>query len=112
VEQFRVDPDSFRQAGQTLQDVADRLQQAWAAFSAQVQGMGDIFGDDMVGSLIGMSYGAAHGIADGAYTDVVEGLSGFAGGLTFMADSFDDIEQGNMALLQGVYGGREQSAWV
>jgi hypothetical protein len=107
VEQFSVDPDSLRQAGQALRDVGERLGQAWSEFSAQVQGMGDIFGDDDVGSLIGMSYQAAHEIADGAYTDVAEGLADFGEGLTTMADSFDDIEQGNAALLQGVYGGRE-----
>jgi hypothetical protein len=55
--------------------------------------MGDIFGDDMVGSLIATSYQAAHEIANDSYTSVAEGFQDFAGGLQSMAATYADAEQ-------------------
>jgi hypothetical protein len=46
--------------------------------AAQVRLAVRIFGDDMVGGLIGASYAAAQDIATRSYSSVVKGLGGFA----------------------------------
>ncbi len=78
-----------REAGQDLHVTSRRLAREWAAFSNQTLGMGDIFGDDPVGSLIGASYAAAHDIADRCFSSVVAALAGFADGLVTSAEAHE-----------------------
>lgn len=84
---------SLRQGGHGLQDAASRLHAEWQALVATVQGMGQVFGDDMVSSLIGTSYQAAHQMADESYTSAAQGLHDFGEGLVVMADVYDRTEQ-------------------
>jgi hypothetical protein len=76
-----VDLEALRRAGEQLIRAAERLEGEWAAFSSQVQSMGDIFGDDAVGGLIGASYQAAHQIADECFVSVAESFDDFGTGL-------------------------------
>lgn len=88
-----VTTSSLREAGQGLEEAAERLDRLWGEFTAQVQAMGDIFGDDMVGGLIAASYQAAHEIASSHYGSVVESLRGFHEGLSVVAEGYDRVEQ-------------------
>lgn len=90
---LEVHPSSLRQAGKGLHDVAGRLRQAWQDLENTARGMGGIFGDDMVSSLISASYQAAHGMAQESYTSAADGLEGFADGLAAMAEVYDKVEQ-------------------
>jgi hypothetical protein len=92
-DELEVRPESVRGAGRNLQQVAQRLQTEWQAMTATVQGMGDLFGDDMVSSLIAASYQAAHEIANDSYTSAAEGFQDFGGGLQAMAATYDEAEQ-------------------
>jgi hypothetical protein len=92
-----VHPPALRQGGTHLTTVAEQLASQWEALRAQTAGMGDIFGDDDVGSLIGMSYQAAEQIAAECLGSVIEGLAGFGDGLGLMADQYDLVEQDNHA---------------
>lgn len=91
-DQLEVHPPSLRQAGRGLQDVAGRLKSEWQNLHNTVQGMGEMFGDDMVSSLIGASYQAAHGMAQDSYTSAADGLADFGDGLVAMADVYDKVE--------------------
>ena len=92
-DELEVGPASLRGAGRELQQIAQRLQSEWQAMTSTVQGMGDIFGDDMVSSLIATSYQAAHEIANDSYTSAAEGLQDFGGGLQTMADTYESAEE-------------------
>lgn len=89
---FESEPGVLRDSGGVLQKASEALQEAWGALDAKVQGMGDIFGDDDVGGLIGMSYQAAHDIATENMTSVIEALGGFGEGLNDMAANYEDTE--------------------
>lgn len=89
---FETQPASLRDAGGLMGKAAEALEKEWTALDAKVQGMGDIFGDDDVGGLIGMSYQAAHEIAQENLTSVMEALGGFGEGLTDMAQNYEDAE--------------------
>jgi hypothetical protein len=89
---FRIDPELLARAGKDMLDVADRLAAAWQAFAATARGMGDIFGDDSVGGLIGASYYAAEQMAERFFGSVVTALQGFGDGLTTMATNHADNE--------------------
>ncbi|GAA2711902.1 WXG100 family type VII secretion target [Actinoplanes palleronii] len=88
-----VDLDALRRAGEQLARAAERLDREWAGFSSQVQSMGDIFGDDAVGGLIGASYQAAHQIADECFVSVAESFDDFGVGLEESADSHEANER-------------------
>jgi Excreted virulence factor EspC, type VII ESX diderm len=94
---FDVHPPSLREAGQGLQDAAERVATAWQTLQGAVQGMGEMFGDDMVSSLIAMTYGAAQDMAAESYASAAEGLAGFGAGLSAMADVYETVEEANTA---------------
>lgn len=89
---FEALPDNLRDSASLMRTAAEALQTEWAALDGKVQGMGDIFGDDDVGGLIGMSYQAAHDIAAENMTSVIEALGGFGEGLDAMATTYDENE--------------------
>jgi hypothetical protein len=91
--ELEVRPESLRGAGRALQQAAQRLQSEWQAMTGTVQSMGDIFGDDMVSSLIATSYQAAHEIANDSYTSAAEGFQDFGGGLQTMAGTYESAEE-------------------
>jgi hypothetical protein len=88
-----VDLDSLQRGGTALARVAGTLAERWSQFSSQVEAMGDIFGDDDVGSLIGVSYQAAHQVADESFRSVIDSLGWFGGGLAFMGRRYAETEQ-------------------
>jgi hypothetical protein len=94
-DQFQAVPETLREGGQAIYEIATRVADEWQRFSATVKGMGDIFGDDPVGSLIGTSHQAAHGVAERCLNSVATGFGGFGRGLGKMADSIEDTEQAN-----------------
>src|SRR5882724_10892670 len=85
---------SLRTAGTGLSGVSDQLGQQWKALLANVKGMGELFGDDMVGSLIGMSYQIAQEMADESFSSAIEELGFYGEGLHVMADSYEYTERG------------------
>lgn len=83
----------LKQAAQSLAQVSQSFTSAWQSFSSQAKSMGDIFGDDMVGGLIGASYEAAHEIADETFNSAAEALQQFSDGLTQMATAHEENER-------------------
>jgi hypothetical protein len=85
---FEAEPESLLEAGKDLFACAQQLNTQWQAFDEQARGRGDIFGDDMVGGLIGASYQVAHQIAGEAYLSVVKSFAEFGQGLAAMAGNY------------------------
>lgn len=98
---FQVDPASLRTASQGVASAAQQLGQQWQALQSTAQGMGDIFGDDMVGGLIGASYGAAVEIATDSFDSALDGFAEISDGLSAMADQYDTTEQDNVETVSG-----------
>lgn len=94
---YEVHPPALRQGGSELAAVAEQVSAQWEALRARTAAMGDIFGDDDVGGLIGMSYQVAEEIAGECLRSVVEGLRGFGAGLGVMAERYELAEQDNLA---------------
>ena len=95
VDGFNIDPSSLRSAGTSIDNIAQQLSDSWSQLAGQADSTGDIFGDDMVGGLIGASYNGALDVADESFTAAVDGFGEVADGLSSMADMYDDTEQGN-----------------
>ena len=93
-----VEPDQVRSAGDGVRRAAEQLEQHWQRLRATADGMGDIFGGDDVGGLIGMSYQAAQQVAERSVTSVVTALTGFGDGLTDMGVAYVEVEERNAAL--------------
>ncbi|MEU1395243.1 WXG100 family type VII secretion target [Micromonospora zamorensis] len=95
-----VDPEQLRQAAGGVQRAGERLEQQWQRLRATADGMGDIFGDDDVGGLIGASYQAAQQIAEQSVSSVVAAFAGFGDGLARMSTAYDEVEARNAALFE------------
>ncbi|GIG70250.1 WXG100 family type VII secretion target [Phytomonospora endophytica] len=89
---FEALPANLRDSSGLMASAAEALTSAWNELDSKVQGMGDIFGDDDVGGLIGMSYQAAHDIATENMTSIIEALGGFGEGLQGMATGYEENE--------------------
>lgn len=89
---FAAVPENLRDSASLMRSASEALTSAWQALDSKVTGMGDIFGDDDVGGLIGMSYQAAHDIAAENMTSVIEALGGFGEGLDGMAAGYEENE--------------------
>ncbi|OLE23464.1 MAG: hypothetical protein AUG44_22165 [Actinobacteria bacterium 13_1_20CM_3_71_11] len=98
-----VSPESLRAAGRQFGQLADRLNTEWTSFASQVQAMGDIFGDDMVGGLIGASHEGAMEVAGQSYQSVIRAYGSYADGLSAMADRYDETEQGHVDTFSKIY---------
>jgi hypothetical protein len=90
-----IDPDSIDRAADDLQSVADRLDQLLDQFAGQLNGVGDPWGTDMLGMLIGGGYVAIESLALKTYESVVASFDNDAEALAGMAESFREVEQGN-----------------
>jgi hypothetical protein len=91
-DELRFEPKSLHSAGQDLGKAGDRLLADWQAMQGTVQGMGELFGDDMVSSLIAATYQAAEQVAHGCYTSAAKGLKDFGSGLVKMAGNYENTE--------------------
>jgi hypothetical protein len=99
---IEVHLDSLRRGGDSIGGAAIRLAEAWTAHAQRVAAMGDIFGSDPIGGLIGTSYHAAHQIAERSYESVVSSLASFNRGLHAAADTFDRNKAAQVDRVRGL----------
>lgn len=93
----KVDSTSIRDGGGAMGDAGKATRSAWKALKAKSDGMGDIFGDDMVGGLIGGAYAAVYQLSEESFTGAAEDYDGFAEGLNAVADNHDFTELEGLA---------------
>lgn len=101
-DELGFDTQALHGSGQSLQEVGRRMNDHWQEMQGTVQGMGDIFGDDMVGSLIATTHQAAHQIAHDSYTSSAKGFNDFGDGLMTMAGAYATTERKNVENVRGV----------
>lgn len=92
-EELEFDLPSLQEASRSLGEVGRQLGAEWQALVSTAEGMGDIFGDDDVGSLIAITYQAAQQIAHEAYESAARGFEHFGTGLADMATIDKETEQ-------------------
>jgi hypothetical protein len=89
----RVDPASLRSSGAGLQQGSQDLRERWNALKSKAEGQGDIFGDDLIGGLIGVAYQSVSAAADDAFGSAGDDLDYTATGLNTIADDNDAVEE-------------------
>lgn len=86
----------LRTAGERLRQAGQELGADYKALSGQVKGLGGVFGEDMISSLLKASYESAEAVAAECYTSAAEGYADFGAGLAKMAEHLDDTERENV----------------
>jgi Excreted virulence factor EspC, type VII ESX diderm len=84
---------TLRKAGQDLQKAADDLDREWRAIQGVASSV--TFGTDVVASLIGASYQAAHQMAQKTYGSAAQAFSNFGAAIAAMGGVYDKTEQTN-----------------
>jgi phage-related minor tail protein len=108
VEGFQVNTDSLRTSATGLDDVVDRFADTLEQFEATINGFGQPWGGDDVGSIIGELYLGIHDLAMTCFESNGELLGEFAHGLHTMADNFEATETevtDSLMRLQNLLGG-------
>jgi hypothetical protein len=101
-DQRKYDSAALRDHGKNLMRIGDDSHTAWARLKQKSDGMGDIFGDDLVGGLIGAAYGAIYVLADGSLTSASDDLVAFGEKLKYVGDSNDQAEETHVTLLSDI----------
>jgi uncharacterized protein YukE len=91
---FSVDVTALRRAAAEMQAAADQLDDVVGQFAQGLGGVGDPWGTDTLGTLIGGGYVAIEGLALQTYDSVVAAFDDAAEGLTAMADNYAATEEG------------------
>jgi hypothetical protein len=90
-----VDPDSIQRAATELESAADELDTAVGAFVQALGQVGDPWGLDTLGTLIGGGYVAIEQLALQTLDSIVSGFDWYAEGLAEMAASYRAAEDAN-----------------
>jgi hypothetical protein len=102
--EHRRSPSSLRQSGHGLHQVSQQVHQEWQKLRSTAQGMGDIFGDDMVGGLIGSAYHAIEDVGNDTFTSAGDDFQAMGDGLTTVADRHEEMERAHAGLLDQIDG--------
>lgn len=92
-----IDSAALRYSGSGVRTTAEDMAQRFTAFQAELSSYGQPWGNDDLGSLIGMAYEVVMEAAMECITDNLGGLAEDGAGLLGMADNYDAVEQENVA---------------
>ena len=90
--ELRVDAEDIHRAGAGIASSAQALQAKVQAFQAELRGYGAPWGNDDIGSLIGMCYQAIYEAAMECFADNIGELTGHAEGVKGMAATYREAE--------------------
>lgn len=105
--EMEIEPSSLRKSGGDLKAAATRLEAAWKEHEAQVKGMGEPWGNDDIGQLIGLSYLAIHAIAEETFTSVTDGMKEHGEGVHVMAATYQDSDDQTRDAVRAAGDGQE-----
>lgn len=91
---------TLRDSGKGISKQGEQVQDEWGKLKSTSEGMGDIFGDDDVGGLIGMAYQTVFSLADEAFTSAADDFNAFGEALNKAGDRHEETEKNHMDLLQ------------
>jgi uncharacterized protein YukE len=97
---FQVNTEELAALGNEFGDIAGRVDTLWENHLNRIEAMGDIFGTDQVGSLIGRSYAAAEVIGDSCFSTMVDAMLNIADALEEMVSNYEDVETQNVSLFK------------
>ncbi|XVQ11667.1 WXG100 family type VII secretion target [Spirillospora sp. CA-255316] len=101
--EYAIEPATIRSAAQELDGVQQRLNEQWSGLLSALRGMGQPWGADDIGVLIGDSYTAIEAKADECYRAMTEELAGFAQNLRVVADNHERAEEKSVGQVSSVY---------
>ena len=90
--ELRVDAEDIHRAGGGIAMSAQALKAKLEAFNAELQGFGAPWGNDDIGSLIGMCYQAIYEVAMECFASNIGELEGQAEGVRAMAATYREAE--------------------
>lgn len=102
--EHRRSPSSLRRSGEGLQQVSRTVHEEWQKLRTTAQGMGDIFGDDIVGGLIGAAYREIEDVGNDTFTSAGEDFHVMGDGLTTVADRHEEMERAHTGVLDNIDG--------
>ncbi|MDR7276604.1 hypothetical protein [Catenuloplanes atrovinosus] len=101
---FEVEPAQLRAGGDQVIDAGRRFIDQLEAFEARMEGYGEPWGADDIGSLIGMAYTAASAWVLDCIGLAAEEIGEAGSDLTQMADNFEQVEQDAANAMRGIQG--------
>ncbi|RJQ77763.1 hypothetical protein D5S17_15220 [Pseudonocardiaceae bacterium YIM PH 21723] len=104
---FHVLPDMIGGTAQKLLAAGQALTGDIAAFRSQTAALADAFGDDDLGSILGMIYQGISEAAFECFEDNAEGLNEIADGVKQMAATYTETESMNKTFFHTLSGGLE-----
>jgi len=90
---FRVDPGGLASSGAGLESVAAEFMTAVTAFQAQLEGFGRPWGNDDIGSLIGVAHDEVSAFAFECFSTAMEEIGAAGLDLSGMAEQYREIEE-------------------
>lgn len=88
-----IDPDQIGSAGRGIRSSAERLRSEWATFQQELASYGEPWGNDDLGSLIGMLYQGVHELAADCYQDNASAIDADAERMNTMATNYRETER-------------------
>jgi hypothetical protein len=101
-EELHARTADLRSAGERIRQAGQQLDTDYKSLTAQLKGLGGVFGEDMISSLLKASYESAEGVATDTFTSAAEGYVDFAAGLAKAAGHLDDTERENVGGVQQI----------
>jgi len=88
-----VDPNSLRQIAQQLTGVAQDTDGVLKQFQSIIDGIGDCWGDDDLGSMIGMIYQGAMALVLNCFTSNLDTMDQYVERLGMAANIYEEADQ-------------------
>ncbi|MET8090749.1 hypothetical protein [Micromonospora sp. NPDC005220] len=101
---FEVDPALLRSGGDEVIGAAERFIGQLESFEAQMQGYGEPWGADDIGSLIGIAYTEASTWVLDCIGVAAEEIGSAGSDLTQMADNYESVEEASVGALRDIEG--------
>ncbi|SCF08801.1 hypothetical protein GA0070607_5375 [Micromonospora coriariae] len=102
---FEVEPQTMRDAGATVSDLAGRFLDELDGFEAQMTGYGEPWGADDIGSLIGVAYTEVAAYVFDCLGLAAEEIGSAGGDLSSMADAYDRVDEDGAGTMRSLAGG-------
>ena len=87
-----VDPNSLRQVAQELTGIAQDTDSTLKMFQNIIDGIGDCWGDDDLGSIIGMIYQGAMALVINCFMSNLDTMDGYSERLGIAANVYEEAD--------------------
>jgi hypothetical protein len=94
-DQVDIDPDGIMRAGDGITTAAQVINREITQFQSELAGYGEPWGNDDIGSLIGMVYGVISDLAFETYSGNTEEIQQIGGLTRQMGQNYSDTEAAN-----------------